>query len=330
MTNLSPAQQAIARAAAGPVSKMNRDLGVVDLPITEQRHWLWRGHRIAYVETGNPDAPPLVLLHGFGASLGHWRHNISAIAQGGYRVFALDLLGFGASDKPAIAYSMELWEELVKDFWTDKIQRPTVWVGNSIGGLLALMLAARSPDRTAGAVLLNCAGGLNHRPEELNPLLRLVMGTFAQAVNTPVIGPLLFNVIRRKRNIRNTLCQVYGNPAAVTDDLVEMLHRPACDPGAQAVFAAILSAPPGPMPAELLPAVHGPLLVLWGEADPWTPIDGATPYRQLATVDARVQFQAIADTGHCPHDERPEIVNTAILDWLKQLKSGSASRIQSK
>jgi len=58
---------------------------------------------------------PLVLIHGFGA-IGHWRKNIPVLAAGGYQVFALDLLGFGGSDKPALDYTLELWEELLKDF----------------------------------------------------------------------------------------------------------------------------------------------------------------------------------------------------------------------
>ena len=91
-----------------------------------------------------------MLIHGFGASLDHWRKNIPAIADQGYQVFALDLLGFGRSQKPALKYSMDLWRDLVLDFWAEKIKRPAVWVGNSIGALLALMLGAAAPEKTRG------------------------------------------------------------------------------------------------------------------------------------------------------------------------------------
>lgn len=69
---------------------------------------------------------PLLLVHGFGASIGHWRKNIPVLAAGGYRVYAIDLLGFGSSDKPALNYTVELWQEQLKDFWTAHIQEPTV------------------------------------------------------------------------------------------------------------------------------------------------------------------------------------------------------------
>ncbi|MEM0979599.1 MAG: alpha/beta fold hydrolase, partial [Cyanobacteria bacterium P01_H01_bin.58] len=169
-------------------------------------------------------------------------------------------------------------------------------------------------------VLLNCAGGLNHRPEELNLPLRFVMGTFSKLVSSDLLGPFIFNEVRRKFRIRGSLQQVYRNRSAITDELVEMLHRPACDPGAQKVFASIVTAPPGPKPTELLPKIHQPLLVLWGENDPWTPIKGADVYRNLSTqpgAQPAVTFHAIPETGHCPHDERPEVVNPLIIDWLQ-------------
>lgn len=240
------------------------------------------------------------------------------LSAAGYKVFAIDLLGFGQSDKPLVDYSLELWEALLRDFWEAHIQEPTVFVGNSIGALLCLMMLAHHPDIAAGGVLLNAAGGLNHRPEELNPPLRLVMSMFTRLVNSKVIGPFVFNRIRQKPRLRQTLKQVYCDHTAITDELVDLLYKPSCDPGAQKVFAAILTAPPGPRPEELLPKVKQPLLVLWGENDPWTPITGSKIYQDLAAQSPQVTFIPIPNTGHCPHDERPDIVNTHILNWLAQ------------
>ena len=134
--------------------------------IAQKLTWNWRGHQIKYSVTG--EGQPLLLIHGFGASIDHWRKNIPVLAEGGYQVYAIDLLGFGGSDKAPIDYSMELWEELIIDFWHEYINQPTVFVGNSIGALLSLMLVAHHPEISAGGVLVNCAGGLNHRPDELN------------------------------------------------------------------------------------------------------------------------------------------------------------------
>ena len=282
--------------------------------VNEKLSWNWRGHQIKYSVMG--EGQPLCLIHGFGASIDHWRKNISVLAEGGYRVYAIDLLGFGGSDKAPIDYSMELWEELVVDFWHEYINEPTVFIGNSIGALLSLMLVADHPEISAGGVLINCAGGLNHRPNELNFLLRGVMGIFTKIVASPVFGKMMFDRVRQKSSIRNSLYQVYPRREAVTDELIDILYQPACDPGAQKVFASILTAPAGPTPESLLPEVTQPILVLWGENDPWTPIKGAKVYQELAAAGKPIRVVSIPNAGHCPHDEYPEVVNPAILEWL--------------
>ena len=285
----------------------------------EKHFWSWRGYKIQYTVKGT--GTPMLLIHGFGASLGHWRNNISALAEAGYQVFAIDLLGFGGSDQPALSYTMELWQQQIKDFWEAKIQQPTVVVGNSIGGLLSLMVMTSFPEMTAGGVLINAAGGLNHRPEDLSFPLNLVMGGFTQLVSAPVIGKILFNRIRQKSRIRRTLGQVYYNQEAVTDELVDLIYTPASNPGAQKVFASVLTAPAGPKPEDLLPQLEHPLLVLWGENDPWTPITGTKIYQQLSETSEDVEFDVIPQAGHCCHDEKPDIVNERMINWLAQLHS---------
>jgi pimeloyl-ACP methyl ester carboxylesterase len=280
----------------------------------EKLTWNWRGHELKYTVMGA--GKPLLLIHGFGASIEHWRKNIPTLAESGYQVYAIDLLGFGGSAKAQIDYSMELWESLIVDFWHEYINQPTVFVGNSIGALLSLMLVAHHPEISAGGVLINCAGGLNHRPDELNFLLRGVMGIFTNIVASPAFGKLIFDRVRQKSSIRNSLYQVYPRREAVTDELIDIIHQPACNPGAQQVFASILTAPPGPTPASLLPQVTKPLLVLWGENDPWTPIKGAKVYQELAAAGKPVRVVSIPNAGHCPHDEYPEVVNPAIVAWL--------------
>lgn len=283
----------------------------------EKLTWNWKGYKIQYTVMG--EGCPLVLVHGFGASIGHWRKNIPFLASGGYRVFAIDLLGFGGSDKPPLNYTMELWSELLKDFQAAHIQAPTVFIGNSIGALLSLMAIANHPETAAGAVLINCAGGLSHRPHELNPPLRVAMSAFNRLVRSRITGQVIFNRVRQKAQIRRTLLQVYRNREAVTDELVDLLYTPSCDPGAQQVFASILSADPGPTPAELLPKVKHPLFVIWGADDPWTPITGAKIFQQASENGQQIEITPIPKAGHCPHDEVPDIVNPLILEWLGKL-----------
>jgi pimeloyl-ACP methyl ester carboxylesterase len=284
--------------------------------ILEKLSWTWRGYSVPYTVMG--EGQPLLLIHGFGASIGHWRKNIPVLAEKGYLVYAIDLLGFGGADKPHLQYSVELWQEQLSDFWRENIGQPTVFVGNSIGGLLTLALMADYPEMTAGGVIINCAGGLNHRPEELNLPLRFIMGAFTSLVTSPVTGKFIFDRVRQKNRIRTTLKQVYRDHTAITDELVEMLYLPSCDEGAREVFASVLAAPPGPTPTQLLARIDGPLLVLWGEDDPWTPIAGARVYQERVKTNANTAFHSIPDAGHCPHDENPAKVNELILRWLSE------------
>ncbi|GAB4228168.1 MAG: alpha/beta fold hydrolase [Stanieria sp.] len=283
----------------------------------EKLSWTWQGHSIEYTVMGQ--GQPLLLIHGFGASIGHWQKNIPVLAEQGYRVFAIDLLGFGGSAKPTLDYTLELWQTQIKDFWQAQINEPTVFVGNSIGGLISLMLITEYPEIAAGGVLINCAGGLNHRPDELNFPLRLIMGMFTKLVSSPLTGKFIFNNVRQKSRIRRTLSQVYRDRNAVTDELVEMLYTPSCDPNAHQVFASVLTAPAGPKPQDLLPKLQHPLLILWGEDDPWTPIKGAKIYQDLTSTNSQVEFHAIPGAGHCPHDEKPEVVNELLLNWLVKM-----------
>ncbi|ALF51826.1 alpha/beta hydrolase [Nostoc piscinale CENA21] len=291
-----------------------QQLPSVDL---EKFIWTWQGHKIQYTVMGT--GKPLVLVHGFGASIGHWRKNIPVLAEAGYKVYAVDLLGFGGSDKPPLNYCVEIWVELLKDFWTAHIQEPAVFIGNSIGALISLIVLTKHPEISAAGVLINSAGGLSHRPHELNPPLRIVMATFNRVVRSPLTGKFVFNRIRQKSQIRRTLYQVYRNRAAVTDELVDLLYTPSCDPGAQQVFASILTAPPGPCPEELLPKVERPLLVIWGADDPWTPITGAKIYEEACANGKDIKIIPIPNAGHCPHDEVPDIVNTQMINWLTQV-----------
>lgn len=281
----------------------------------EKLFWNWKDYKIQYTVMGR--GKPLLLIHGFGASIGHWRKNIPVLADAGYQVFALDLLGFGGSDKAPIEYSVDLWVELIKDFFEEHIKQPTVFIGNSVGALISLTIAVENPEITTGAVLINPAGGLNHRPHELNPPLRFIMGAFNKLVSHPITGKFVFNNIRRKSQIRRTLYQVYLHREAVTDELVDMLYQPSCDEGAQQVFASILTAPPGDSPEQLLPKVERPLLIIWGADDPWTPIKGAKVYENSQENGKDIKIVPIPGAGHCPHDEVPDLVNPQIIDWLK-------------
>ncbi len=286
-------------------------------PILSQS-WQWRDRSIHYVRAENRHSthPPLLFVHGFGASTDHWRKNIEGL-RGEFDVWAIDLLGFGRSAKPDIQYSGDLWRDQLHEFIRDVIGRPTVLAGNSLGGYASLCVAAQHPESAAGLILLNSAGpfgdGESQPKPSPNPLRRAMTGAFKSAFKQNWMIYLIFQYTRRKSVIRKTLEKVYLDRAAVTDRLVDEIYRPSCDPGAAKVFASVFRTPRGETVDRLLHQLQRPLLMLWGEGDPWINVkDRSAKFRQHYPQLQEYYLPA----GHCPHDEIPDRVNQLIRDWI--------------
>jgi pimeloyl-ACP methyl ester carboxylesterase len=276
-------------------------------------YWQWRGHRIYYLKAGAKQAqrPPLLLVHGFGASTDHWRKNIWAL-QADFEVWAIDLLGFGRSAKPELAYSGELWRDQLQDFIREVIGTEVVVAGNSLGGYISLCVAAEYPESVLGVILLNSAGPFSDggmTSKKPNPLQSLVRSILLQ----PWASYWLFQYMRQRGNIRKTLEKVYLDKSAVTEELVEDIYRPSCDTGAAQVFASVFKTPQGKTVDKLLQEIKCPLLLLWGEADPWmNSQERGAKFREYYANLTEYYLQA----GHCPHDEIPTEVNSLIQSWV--------------
>lgn len=285
------------------------------------QYWNWRGHDIYYVRAGaaNPLHPPLLLVHGFGASTDHWRKNLEELGNE-FQVFAIDLLGFGRSAKPNLSYSGELWRDQLHDFITAVIGEPTILAGNSLGGYASLCVAAQRPQSATGLILINSAGPFSDSEPKPEPkptrkfLSRGLRSLFLQ----DWVAFLVFQNTRRKSVIRKTLEKVYVDRTAVTDRLVEDIYRPSCDRGAFRVFASIFRTPQGETVDRLLAQLTCPLLMLWGEGDPWINArERGAKFRQYYPQLREYYLNA----GHCPHDEIPIQVNSLISSWVKHPRS---------
>ena len=306
---------------------------------------MWRGHTIALRRAGPSDATVKVLLiHGFGASSGHWRHTLPALAEFA-DVIALDLLGFGASAKPrsrlpgdadrpgAVRYCFDLWAEQVIDaalalFGVGDGPCQLHLVGNSIGGMVALTAARLLRDRglpPRQLVLLDCAQRalddkrLAQLPAWQRPSRPLLKALVRQR---SLIAPL-FRLLARPAVIRRVLAQAYPSGAHVDDELVELLFRPSTDPGAVESFRGFVNLFNDHLAPQLLadlsrPPADGqgqvPVRLIWGEADPWE--DPAEARRWAETYSCIQELVVLPGVGHCPHDEAPELVNPLLCRWI--------------
>jgi pimeloyl-ACP methyl ester carboxylesterase len=287
---------------------------------TANSTWMWRGHQINYRAAGSTGAAVL-LIHGFGASVGHWRKNIPTLAEN-CRCYAIDLIGFGASAKPQagadVEYTFETWGELVVDFCREVIGTPTILVGNSIGCIVALQAAVTAPEFVSGVALLNCSLRLLHdRKRAEMPWYRRWGTPVLQSILTiPAIGNFFFDRLAQGNVVRKILLQAYHRPEAVSEELIDILMAPAADPGAADVFLKFTAYSWGPLPEDLLPQLTCPAIAIWGASDPWEPIALGRELMNVPTID---QFFEIPAVGHCPQDEAPELVNPILQDWIAGL-----------
>jgi pimeloyl-ACP methyl ester carboxylesterase len=293
-----------------------------------QRDWVWRGWQTRYSFSGlNSDSsfPPMLFLHGFGASIGHWKHNLPFFSER-HTVYALDLLGFGGSEKANTSYNVaSLWAEQVYDFWRTFINQPVILVGNSLGSQVSLIAAARYPEMVRATAMVNLPdSSVLESPIWLVRVLALVRAGLFPALwvtksiftSTPVFEPF-FHWIRQPSVIRFWVNKAYVNPDAVTDELVDLLVAPTHDRGAARALKAMFIAKPTLtkeyLATSILPTLTIPMLLIWGKQDMLVPPKLAPLFVQYNDA---LQLVELDCAGHCPQDECPDAVNDAIATWI--------------
>ena len=300
-------------------------------------------------------APALLLCHGFAASSEQWQRLVrelraQAAADGADGadalppIYALDLVGFGHSEKPGLSYTQYVWEAQIVDFAREVMgSAPLVLVGNSIGGGLSAGASATLGDGVCkGVVLCNTAGVLLDPAGEAAaadaPSVRdaTLAGDFADKPYAPVplLGPPALDLFGGAiigglyPRIGALLSNIYSDRPANADGAVQFaIEQGACSPGSANVIGSGQKLATNRPLNEVLggaPAgFGGPVLVPQGLNDR---VSGPARAQERADVFERIARDAgsggrftvrrIANGGHCPHDDAPDEVARAILAWL--------------
>ncbi|KAA8542965.1 hypothetical protein F0562_024111 [Nyssa sinensis] len=271
--------------------------------------------------------PALVLVHGFGANSDHWRKNIPVLAQS-HRVFSIDLIGYGYSDKPNPRefgvnsfYTFETWATQINDFCIDVVKDKAFFICNSIGGVVGLQAAVMEPQICKGIVILNISLRMLHikkQPWYGRPLIK----SFQSLLRNTALGKFFYRTVATPESVKNILCQCYHDSCQVTDELVQIILLPGLEPGAADVFLEFICYSEGPLPEELLPQVKCPVLVAWGNKDPWEPIELGRAYGNFDSVE---DFVVLPNVGHCPQDEAPHLVNPIVESFVARHATPKAS-----
>lgn len=307
-------------------------------PTSLQKSWNWKGHKVAYIHAPKTDtvgaendgcSPSVVLIHGFGACKEHWRYNVGYLRTI-VDVYAIDLIGFGDSDKPrsrlsnetdeegGYQYGIDGWASQVTAFISEVIRSDVTLVGNSIGGVVALAVADQLEKMNKPArdvVLIDCAQRAldDQRLSEQPPFRRIARPLLKLAVKQRWLTSAIFSAIAKPGIIRRVLLQAYPTGKNVDDELVNILLKPTTEPGSRESFRGFINLFQDRIAPEFLGRITTPVTMLWGKEDPWEPIDEARKWKKYECVKRLVELTGL---GHCPHDEAPEVVNDCLREVL--------------
>ena len=271
----------------------------------EQHELVWHGTRLGYAIGG--EGPPLVLLHGLGGTIENWRALAPSLAAR-HRVLVPDLPGHGSSGLLPEAPDVDALAEAALGVVDAEDAAGAVWVGHSLGGIVALRAAAVRPDAVRGLVLAAAAGiGSASRAAHIT------LAVLGVARPGRLIAPHR-RAWSRSRLGRRAVFGWWGaaDPAALEPELAEaFLVGPAHHTDTRQAGRALLASDPRPE----LDRVTCPCLCLWGASDNWVRLEDGMEYARRL----RAPLRTIAGCGHLLIGERPDACLAAIDGFVASL-----------
>jgi len=286
------------------------------------------GHPVRVRESGPPDGVPVVLIHGIGRSLEDWQPTQDLLAAE-HRVVSLDLPGFGLTRRMKGHWGLEGFARAVVALLdTLGEHRPVHVMGNSLGGAVAMTLAANHPDRVASLLLVNSAGFGREANVSLLPM------AYGALSALPLVGRR-FRSLARSSGIQS-MRDVFFDPSHLTDEMIRHAGELNRQPDFRVTFvttAAMLGLPVvGTYPwwrrtlLARLEDAHVPTMVVWGDADNVLP---ASHFHAAVAALPDASSHLFPDTGHMPQLEKAEEFAELAAAFVAEAQDTSASRTSS-
>ncbi len=260
-------------------------------------------------EGSNQGSVNMLLVHGLGGSTFSWRYTAPALESEGYRVVAVDLPGFGLSerrqglDHTAPARAGRLWAFLDERYPGEQ------WnlVGHSMGGAVVTAMALQEPQKVKSITLV--AGALaESEPSFFNSFLHYP--PVSRWIR--ILGP---GFLRSESRLEQVLASAYGREPSI--DETAGYYRPLAVENTAAVLVDLLKTSPVSL-VDRLDELALPVLCVWGVEDTWVPLEQGERLLQLIP---RSRLVAIEGEGHCPMETSPEQFNAILADFLVGLDS---------
>lgn len=241
----------------------------------------------------------ILFIHGLGSSSDRWWDIPDALSRYFHPIVAVDLIGFGGSDKPVtVDYTIEYFSKFIRDFidckqiWrdddSDNDSCKSIIVGHSLGGYIAANVAIEDQDLIEKLVLIDSSGML----KEPTPLLE-------QYLNA-ALNPSF-------ENVKNVFEQMLGNPMLLHPMLVDLFIKRISLAGAKYAFKSAFenSTKKYIEPSELQSIENIPTLIICGAADKLIPVAHSKRFNEVLRHS---QLQIVDNTGHAPFAEKPAMV----------------------
>ena len=296
--------------------------------------WNWNNWEISWSlskKSSKKQDINILLIHGFGASKRHWRHNQEVLGEN-FNCYSIDLLGFGESSQPfalleyesnvdnSVKYSFDLWGSQIATFCSQIIASPVYLIGNSIGGVIALKAAEILKDHCNGAILIDCAQRTmdDKRLKKKNLIMNLFRPVLKTLVRQKLISNILFDRAANKKVIKEILMRAYPSGNNVDDELLEILYRPSQRKNSKEAFRGFINLFDDYLATDFFETINVPIQLIWGEKDPWESLNEAKEWKDnYANIKS---LNIIKDAGHCPHDENPKETNELIYKFIQDTK----------
>lgn len=274
----------------------------------EERRYPWKYGDVFYQIKGAREAKPLVLIHSFapGASSYEWRKNVDALAEQ-FRVYVIDLLGFGLSDRPALDYTAETYIDLIGDFLKEVVGQPALVVAHGLSGAYTVMCAYRRPQLFEKLILVSPPADLlqEQMPDAAHTALRVLL-------KLPIVGEFAYNIMTSRRAIQGYYDrQGYHNPGLITDQLVEYVFSSAHQENSHYPTASLLSRDLSTDIHEPLARLRVPVVAIWGREEALPPTETSATYKQ---VNPKIETRILDRSSRQLQDEQSAKFNALLRE----------------